>query len=135
VDPVFNLYDMEWPIRTLQPVSPPAKFVFASPGERFGVAVDSIVSAGCIVSGGMVNRSVLSPDVRVNSYSNLEECILMNGVQVGRHCRLRRVIADKNVVIPPRTTIGYDPVEDRKHFHVTPQGVVVLEKGSLNFIG
>ncbi len=127
VDPVFNLYDTQWPLRTKHDVAPPAKFVFADEGERFGVAIDSIVSPGCIVSGGVANRSVLSPWVRVHSYSHCDECILMDRVSVGRHSKLRRVIVEKRVDIPPNTVIGYDPKEDAKRFHVTPGGIVVVE--------
>jgi glucose-1-phosphate adenylyltransferase len=128
VDPMFNLYDTAWPIRTWVPSAPPAKFVFATPGERFGVAVDSIVGPGCIVSGGMVNRSVLSPNVRVNSFSSVEESILMAGVSIGRHARIRRAIIEKGVEIPPGSVIGYDPEEDARRYHVTPEGLVVIER-------
>lgn len=127
VDPVFNLYDSAWPIRTYTPQLPPAKFVFGDEGRRFGVAVDSIVSPGCIVSGGMVRRSVLSPEVRVNSFSHVEESILLNGVQVGRHARIRRAIIEKNVEIPEGVVIGYDLNEDAKQHRVTSKGVVVVE--------
>ena len=127
VDPVFNLYDRQWPLRTRIPLAPPAKFVFADEGKRFGAAVDSIVSPGCIVSGGLVNRSVLSPNVRIHSYSRCDECILFDGVSVGRHARLRRTIVEKNVEIPRYTVIGYDAKEDAKRFHVTHSGLVVVE--------
>jgi glucose-1-phosphate adenylyltransferase len=127
VDPVFNLYARDWPLRTLVPMVPPAKFVFADHGARFGVAVDSIVSAGCIVSGGMVNRSVLAPEVRINSYSHVEESILMNGSSVGRYARVRRTIIEKNVHIPSHMVIGYDRESDAARFHVTPKGIVVVE--------
>ena len=128
VDPVFNLYDTEWPVHTYIPIVPPAKFVFAQEGKRFGVAVDSIVSPGCIISGGVVKRSVLSPEVRVNSYSHVEESILMNGASVGRHAHVRHAIVEKGVHIPERAVIGYDLREDAKRFRVTPNGVVVVEK-------
>jgi glucose-1-phosphate adenylyltransferase len=127
VDPVFNLYDRDWPIRTYTPQLPPAKFVFATAGERFGVAVDSIVGPGAIISGGMVRRSVLSPEVRVNSYSSVEESILFNGVHVGRHARLRRCIVEKHLRIPEGMTIGYHLEEDAKHHRITESGVVVVE--------
>ncbi len=127
VDPVFNLYDRDWPIHTLLTNSPPAKFVFASEGVRFGAAVDSVVSAGCIISGGLVKRSVLSPDVRVHSYSHVEESILLPECSIGRNSRIRRAIIEKNVEIPENTVIGYDAVEDAKRFHVTPSGIVVVE--------
>ena len=127
VDPLFNLYDRDWPMRTDMPTLPPAKFVFAEMGNRFGVAVDSIVSPGCIVSGGLVDRCVLSPGVRVNSYAHVQESILMHGCVVGRHCRLRRVIVEKGVRIPENTLIGYDLARDASRFRVTPSGVVVVE--------
>ncbi len=128
VEPLFNLYDKGWPLLPNLPMAPPAKFVFAQEGKRFGVAIDSIVSPGCIVSGGMVKRSVLSPDVRVNSYSHVEESILMNGVNVGRYARIRRAIVEKNVQIPEHAVIGYDLQEDAKRFRVTPSGLVVVER-------
>ena len=94
-----------------------------------GHATDSLVSEGCIISGGHVHRSILSPKVRINSYSEVSECILFENVEVGRSCRIRRAIIDKNVVVPQGTTIGFDPEEDRRRFHVPPEGVVVLPKG------
>lgn len=127
VDPLFNLYDRDWPMRTDMPMLPPAKFVFAEMGNRFGVAVDSIVSPGCIVSGGLVDRCVLSPGVRVNSYAHVQESILMNRCVIGRHCRLRRVIVEKGVHIPENTLIGYDLARDASRFRVTPSGIVVVE--------
>jgi glucose-1-phosphate adenylyltransferase len=136
VDPVLNLYDKEWPIRTYQPQLPPPKFVFSAegPGEsaRRGEAHDSMVCQGCIISGGHVRRSILSPNVRVNSWAVVEDSILFDGVDVGRHCRIRRAIIDKDVKIPPRTTIGYDLEYDRQRgFTVTEQGVVVIGKAEL----
>jgi glucose-1-phosphate adenylyltransferase len=133
VDPLLNLYDRDWPIRTHQPQSPPAKFVFAQEqkGGRLGIAIDSIVSPGCIVSGGRVQNSVLSPHVRVNSYADVRESVLMENVQIGRHCRVRRAIVDKDVSIPAGTVIGYDPAEDTKRFSISPGGVVVIEKGTV----
>lgn len=132
VDPLLNLYDSEWPIRTYQGQTPPAKFVFAQEkqGGRLGIALDSIVSNGCIVSGGRVQNSVLSPNVRVNSFSDVRDSILMENVNIGRHCRIRKAIIDKDVTIPPETEIGYDLEEDMKHFTVTPSGLVVIAKGS-----
>jgi glucose-1-phosphate adenylyltransferase len=132
-DPDLNLYDEEWPIRTLQPQSPPPKFVHASdgpPGQaRRGEALDSIVSPGCIVSGGHAIRSVLSPKVRLNSYAIVEDSILFEGVDVGRYCRVRRAIVDKDVKLPPYTVLGFDPEFDRKRgFLVTESGVVVVPK-------
>jgi glucose-1-phosphate adenylyltransferase len=130
VDPTFNLYNDRWPIYTQAHNFPPAKFVFADKeNARVGHATDSLVSEGCILSGGHVHRSVLSPKVRVNSFSEVQDCILFENVEVGRRCRIRRAIIDKNVVVPPNTTIGYDPEEDKKRFQVTPEGVVVIPKG------
>ena len=132
VDPLLNLYDRAWPIRTHQTQSPPAKFVFAQEkkGGRLGVALDSLVAQGCIISGGRIQNSVLSHNVRVNSYSEVRESILMENVDIGRHCRIRRAIIDKDVTIPPGTEIGYDHDEDRRRFHVSPAGIVVIGKGA-----
>jgi glucose-1-phosphate adenylyltransferase len=131
VDPQFNLYDKEWPIRTYVRSYPPAKTVFALEQEgRVGMAINSIISQGSITSGGRVKNSILSPEVRINSYSNVEDCILMNGVDVGRHAKLRRVIVDKYVHIPPGVEIGYNPDEDRRRFTVTDSGVVVIPRNA-----
>jgi glucose-1-phosphate adenylyltransferase len=131
VDPLLNLYDKAWPIRTYQAQNPPAKFVFAQEkkGGRLGIALDSIVAHGCIVSGGRVQNSVLSPNVRVNSYSEVRDSILMENVDIGRHCRIRKAIIDKDVVIPPGTEIGYSAAKDKKRYHITPSGIVVIPKG------
>jgi glucose-1-phosphate adenylyltransferase len=127
VEPLFNLYDRRWPIRTCLTQQPPAKFVFAQEGRRMGVAMDSIVSAGCIVSGGRVLRSVLSPGVRVNSYCEVEFSILLPNVEIGRWSRLRRTIVNTGVKIPESSTIGFDLDEDReKGYTVTEGGVVVV---------
>jgi glucose-1-phosphate adenylyltransferase len=132
VDPVFNLYDKDWPIRTLQEQFPSAKTVFS--GEeitgRVGLVLDSVVSNGCIVSGGRVQRSILSPNVRVNSYSQVYDSILMEGVNVGRYARIKRAIIDKDVDIPQGMVIGYDLEEDKKRFYVTESGIVVVAKGT-----
>lgn len=132
VDPQLNLYDREWPIRTYQGQNPPAKFVFAQQekGGRLGIALDSIIANGCIVSGGRVQNSVLSPNVRVNSYSEVSQSILMENVEIGRHCRIRKAIIDKDVVIPPGTEIGYDLDQDKRRYHVTASGIVVIAKGT-----
>jgi glucose-1-phosphate adenylyltransferase len=127
VSPIFNLYDEEWPIRTHQRQYPPAKFVFAETG-RTGTALDSIVSNGCIVSGGTVKNSVLSPDVRVNSYSEVDDCILFSHVSVGRRCRIRKAILDRDVHIPEGTTIGYDAEADRQRYFVTESGITVVTR-------
>jgi len=130
VDPTFNLYNDRWPIFTQHHNFPPAKFVFNDEkNKRVGHATDSLISEGCILSGGRVHRSVLSPKVRVNSYSEVTDSILFENVQIGRRCKIRRAIIDKNVDIPEGVTIGYDPVEDKRRFHVTPEGVVVIPKG------
>jgi glucose-1-phosphate adenylyltransferase len=127
VSPVFNLYDKDWPIRTLQVQHPPAKFIFAQEGYRMGVALDSIVSNGSIVSGGRVLQSVLSPDVRVNSYSEVQGSILFAGVNVGRYSRLRRCIVERGIHIPENTQIGYDLERDRaRGFVITESGLVVV---------
>ena len=118
VDPFFNLYDRDWPIRTRHTPAPPAKFVFADQGSRFGVALDSIVSPGCIISGGTVRRSVLSPHVHVHSFSHVDESIIMEGAEVGRHARIRRAIIEKHVRVPEHAVIGYDLQEDAKRFRV-----------------
>jgi glucose-1-phosphate adenylyltransferase len=130
VEPVFNLYDHIWPIRTYQEQFPPAKTVFAGDEitGRVGLALDSIVSGGCIISGGQVKRSILSPNVRINSFSQVTESILMEGVNVGRYAKIRRTIIDKDVTIPQGMVIGYDPDEDRKRFFVTDSGIVVVAK-------
>ena len=127
VSPIFNLYDEEWPIRTHQRQYPPAKFVFAEAG-RTGTALDSIVSNGCIVSGGLVKNSVLSPDVRVNSYCEVEDSILFSHVGVGRRCRIRKAILDRDVHIPEGTTIGYDADADRQRYFVTESGITVVTR-------
>jgi glucose-1-phosphate adenylyltransferase len=127
VSPIFNLYDEEWPIRTHQRQYPPAKFVFAESG-RTGHALDSIVSNGCIVSGGIVRNSILSPDVRVNSYSEVDDCILFSHVSVGRRCRIRKSILDRDVHIPEGTTIGYDAEADRQRYFVTESGITVVTR-------
>jgi len=130
VDPVFSLYNFEWPIFTIRYNYPPAKFVFNNEKERrVGHATDSLISEGCIISGGHVHHSILSPRVRINSYSYVEGAILFEDVTVGRHCKIRRAIIDKHVDIPPGTVIGYDPEEDRARFQVTESGIVVIPKG------
>ncbi len=127
VVPEFNLYDKNWPIRTRLQQQPPAKFVFAVEGRRMGVAMDSIVAAGCIVSGGRVTRSILSPGVRVNSYCEIDSCILMANSEIGRYSRLTRTIVPAGVVVPENTIIGFDLEQDRaRGYTVTDSGVVVL---------
>lgn len=130
VDPVFNLYDKEWTIRTFQGQHPPAKFVFAQEeeGGRLGVALDSIVCGGCIISGGRVQTSVISPNVRVNSYAEIRDSIVLENVEIGRYSKIRRAIIDKDVKIPPQTVIGYDNDEDKKRFFVTESGISVVTR-------
>jgi glucose-1-phosphate adenylyltransferase len=127
VSPIFNLYDKDWPIRTHQRQYPPAKFVFGEPG-RTGMAIDSIVCPGCIVSGGVVRNSVLSPDVRINSYTEVDASILFSHVNVGRHCRIRNAIIDRDVHIPEGTVIGFDPEEDARNYMVTETGITVVTR-------
>ena len=127
VVPQFNLYDQRWPIRTRATQQPPAKFVFAQEGRRMGVAVDSIVSSGCIVSGGSVLHSVLSPGVRVNSYCEIEYSILMPNAEIGRYSRVSRAIINTGVKVPESSVIGFDPEADRaKGYHVTEGGIAVV---------
>lgn len=133
VAPTFNLYNQEWPLRTMPRQLPPVKTVFAQehPGGRLGIILDSLVCNGAIVSGGRVERSILSPGVRINSYSSVADCVLMDGVEIGRHSRLRRVIIDKRVQVPPGTVIGEDPEADSARFFVDASGVVVIPKGTV----
>jgi glucose-1-phosphate adenylyltransferase len=127
VTPEFNLYDRNWVIRTKVTQQPPAKFVFAQEGRRMGLAVDSVVSAGCIISGGRIMHCVLSPGVRVNSYCEIEYSILMPGAEIGRYSRIRRAIINTNVKLDEGTTIGFDLEADRaKGYTVTDTGVVVV---------
>ena len=125
VNPEFNLYDPEWPLRTYMPQAPPAKFVFNDEGRR-GMALDSIISAGCIISGSKIAGSVLCPNVRVHSYCSIEKSILMPGVRVGRHSRIRNAIIDRDVLIPRGAIIGYNAEEDRRRHTVSEGGVVVV---------
>ncbi len=125
--PVFNLYDRSWPMRTRAYQYPPAKFVFGEPG-RTGMAINSIVSPGCIVSGSVVRSSVLSHDVRVNSYADVDSSVIFSHVNVGRHCRIRHAIIDRNVNIPDGTVIGFDPEEDKKKYFVSPSGLTVVTR-------
>jgi len=130
VDPEFNFYDKAWPIRTYQEQFPPLKTVFAGDEitGRVGLALDSIVSAGCIISGGRIQKSVLSCNVRVNSYTEIYDSILMEGVNVGRYAKIKRAIIDKDVDIPQGMVIGYNLEEDKKRFYVSDSGVVVVAK-------
>ena len=129
VSPAFNLYDPDWPIRTWQPPAPPAKTVFNDPSGRQGRAVNSLVSHGCIISGGYVEESVLSPLVHVHSRADVRQCVVMDEVDIGRGARIRRAIIDKRMLIPEGTVIGYDPEKDRARFTVSPGGIVVVPMG------
>jgi glucose-1-phosphate adenylyltransferase len=131
VTPQLNLYDRRWPIRTRVLQQPPAKFVFAQEGRRMGVAIDSIVSAGCIISGGRVLHSVLSPGVRVNSYCEVEYSILLPNSEIGRYSRIRRAIIDANVKVPESSVIGFNAEDDRRQgYHLTESGIVVVSGGA-----
>ena len=132
VSPHFNMYDPEWPIRTYQPQYPPAKFVFNQEDSgRRGIAVDSLVSDGCILSGGVVERSILSANVRVHSFAEVKNSLLLEGVDVGRYAKIKNAIIDKHVKVMPNAVIGHDKELDRKRFTVTPKGIVVVEKGAV----
>ena len=135
VNPEFNLYDPEWPLRTYQVQAPPAKFVFADRDRRCGQALDSIISAGCIISGSRVSGSVLCPNVRVHSFCEVDQSILMPGVRVGRHARIRRAIIDRDVFIPRAALIGYNEEEDRRRHTVTQSGIVVVTTDDQPLIG
>jgi glucose-1-phosphate adenylyltransferase len=131
VDPSFNLYGLRWPIHTHQISAPPAKFVFATErkeGFRVGKALDSLVASGCIVTG-IVRNCVLSHNVMIGSWATVNESVILDGVSVGRHCKITKTIIDKENHIPPHTEIGCDPRKDRERFTVTPRGIVVVPKG------
>lgn len=128
--PELNLYCTDWPLRTYNYNFPPAKFIWEE-GDRVGMATNSMVSEGCIISGGSLSRCVLSPQVRINSFSNVTDSILMENVNVGRYSEIRKAIIDKNVEIPPYTKIGINPEEDKaRGFLVSPGGVTVVPKGA-----
>jgi glucose-1-phosphate adenylyltransferase len=128
VTPSFNTYNYEWPVLTARRDDPPAKFVFADrESNRAGIATDSLVCNGCIISGGHIDRSVLSPRVRINSYATVAESVLFDEVDIGRRCRIRRAIIDKGVHVPPDTVIGYDPKHDRaRGITTTEDGIAVV---------
>ena len=125
VTPDLNLYDEDWPIWTHQEQLPPAKFVFDDQDRR-GQALDSMVSGGCIISGSTVRRSMLFSNVQVRSYSSIEDSVILPNVDIARYARLRRVVVDKNCMIPEGLTVGFDPEEDRKRFHVTDKGITLI---------
>ncbi len=128
--PDLNLYDKTWPIWTHQEQLPPAKFVFDDE-ERRGVAIDSMVSGGCIISGATIHRSLLFSDVSVNSYSEISDSVILPSVEIGRYVRLNKVVIDKRCVIPDGLEVGFNPVEDAKRFHVTERGVTLITPNML----
>jgi glucose-1-phosphate adenylyltransferase len=129
IHPQFNMYNFRWPIRTGATHDPPAKFVFRDEAQaRVGIATDSMVSHGSIISGGRIHRSVLGVGCRVNSFSEVEESVLFERVRVGRHAKIRRAIIDKDVEIPSGTVIGFDREADRQRFFVSEKGTVVIPK-------
>ena len=132
VSPVFNLYDRSWPIRTYEGQYPPAKTVFADEDKgRAGKALDSIICSGVIISGGRVERSLISPGVRINSYAEVTESILLHNVVIGMHAKVKRAIIDKGVRVPAGMKIGYDLEKDRQRFFVSDEGIVVIPKGAI----
>lgn len=127
VNPDFNLYDSNWPLRTMQRQMPPAK-TLSHEGERVGRAINSLVTDGTIISGGLVERSIIGPNVKVNSYTYITDSIIMDNCNIGRHSKIRRAIIDKNVHVPEREEIGFDPDIDKKRFTVSETGIVVIPK-------
>jgi glucose-1-phosphate adenylyltransferase len=125
ITPELNLYDREWPIWTYQEQLPPAKFIFDEDGRR-GQAIDSMVSGGCIISGSILRRSLLFSSVCVESYSQVEDSVILPEVDIGQHCIIKRAIIDKGCEIPDNTRIGVDPEEDAKRFYVTPKGITLV---------
>ena len=131
ITPIINIYNPQWPIRTYSYQAPPTKYVH-NDADRIGFATESIVSDGCIISGGRISRSVLSPYVRVNSYAVIEDSIIMHGVKIGRYAKLKKVIVDKNVSLPAGVEIGFDRTADEaRGFFVSPGGVTVVPKGTV----
>lgn len=129
--PELNLYDPDWPMWTYQMQLPPAKFVFDD-DDRRGMAVDSTISGGCIISGSRLRKSLLFSNVRVNSYSSIDESVILPEVTIGRHCKIRRAIIDRGCDVPPGTIIGFDPEQDKANgFRITDKGVVLVTRGML----
>jgi glucose-1-phosphate adenylyltransferase len=128
IDPLFNLYNRSWPLRTVSFADPPAKFVFDWK-DRQGMAVNSIVAEGTIISGSYVHNCIVGRNVRIHSYSHIEDSVIMDWVEIGRGCKIRRAIIDKANVIPSGTQIGYDIEKDRERYTVSPNGIVVLSHG------
>ncbi len=125
LDPELNIYDEQWPIWTYQAQHPPAKFVLDEEGRR-GMAVNSMVAGGCIISGAYVTQSLLSSDVRIEDSSTIDRSVLLPGVTIGRRCKILRCILDENCVVPDGLRIGHDPQEDNERFYVTKRGVVLV---------
>ena len=130
ISPEFNFYDLSWPMRTYQYQYPPAKTV-SHEGERVGRTLNSLICDGTIVSGGLVERSLIGPNVKVNSFSYITDSIIMNSCNIGRHARIRRAIIDKNVTVPEGYEIGFDLEGDKKKFTVTDSGIVVIGKNQV----
>ena len=130
VSPEFNLYDSSWPIRTYQYQLPPAK-TLSHEGERVGRSLNSLICDGSITSGGLVERSIIGANVKINSFAYVTDSIIMFNCNIGRHARIRRAIIDKNVVVPEGYEIGFDLEQDRKNFTVTESGIVVIEKNAV----
>ncbi|MBE7446586.1 MAG: glucose-1-phosphate adenylyltransferase [Planctomycetia bacterium] len=130
IEPIFNLYDKSWPIRTYHEQNPPAKTVFSElfPGGRCGTALNCLISSGCIISGARVERSVFSPNVRIENYSEVYDSIVMEGVRIGKNVRIRNTIIDKSVTVPDGKQIGYNPKEDAHQFTITEKGIIVVPK-------
>jgi glucose-1-phosphate adenylyltransferase len=129
INPEFDLYNPQWPLRTANEYSPPAKFVHES-GDRVGRAVNSLVAGGCIISGGVVRESILSRWARVNSYSEVFRSVIFDEVDIGRHAKIKNAIIDKGVRVPANTKIGHDLEQDKSRgFTVTENGIVVVPKG------
>jgi glucose-1-phosphate adenylyltransferase len=128
IDPSFNLYNRSWPLRTVGYADPPAKFVFDWK-DRQGMAVNSVVAEGTIISGSTVHNCVVGRNVRIHSFSRIEDSVIMDWVEIGRHCRIRHAIIDKANVLPSGTEIGYEATRDRERYTVSPSGVVVLARG------
>jgi glucose-1-phosphate adenylyltransferase len=125
ISPELNLYDSHWPIWTYQEQLPPAKFVFDDDNRR-GMAVDSMVAGGCIVSGALVKHSLLFSQVKIHSYSEISDSVIYPDVEIGRHCHIRNALIDRGCRIPEGTRIGFDEADDRKRFHVSPKGIVLI---------
>jgi glucose-1-phosphate adenylyltransferase len=129
--PALDMYDTSWPIWTYQEQLPPAKFVFDS-DDRRGMAIDSIVSGGCIISGSRVGRSVLFSKVRVNSYCNVEGAVLLPGVEIGRYVRLRNVVVDSGCILPEGMVVGENPEDDMRRFHRTEHGITLITQDMID---